>query len=158
MMIKTEFIRNLLEEELTRRGLFLVEVLVRPANKIAVYLDSVQGVTLEECMQVSRFLESRLDRNEEDFELEVSSPGLDKPLKLPVQFEKNVGRMLDVVKTDGMKITGKLLGISGGVISLDTEVTARDGRTGKRKTEHVLQEFRQEEIKTAKLNISLKSK
>ena len=157
-MIKTEFIRNLLEEELTRRGLFLVEVLVSPVNKIVVYLDSVQGVTLEECMQVSRFLESRLDRNEEDFELEVSSPGLDKPLKLPVQFEKNVGRMLDVVKTDGMKITGKLLGISGGVISLDTEVTARDGRTGKRKTEHVLQEFRQEEIKTAKLNISLKSK
>ena len=157
-MIKTEFIRNLLEEELTRRGLFLVEVLVSPVNKIVVYLDSVQGVTLEECMQVSRFLESRLDRNEEDFELEVSSPGLDKPLKLPVQFEKNVGRMLDVVKTDGMKITGKLLGISGGVISLDTEITARDNRTGKRRTEHVLQEVRQEEIKTAKVNISLKSK
>lgn len=157
-MIKTEFIRNLLEEELTQRGLFLVEVLVTPANKIVVYLDSLQGVTLEECMQVSRFLESRLDRNEADFELEVSSPGLDKPLKLPVQFEKNVGRMLDVVKSDGMKITGKLLGISGGVISLDTEVTTRDGRTGKRKTEHVLQEVRQEEIKTAKVNISLKSK
>lgn len=157
-MIKTEFIRNLLEEELTRRGLFLVEVLVSPVNKIVVYLDSVQGVTLEECMQVSRFLESRLDRNEEDFELEVSSPGLDKPLKLPVQFEKNVGRMLDVVKSDGLKITGKLLGISGGVISLDTEITARDSRTGKRKTEHVLQEVRQEEIKTAKVNISLKSK
>jgi ribosome maturation factor RimP len=157
-MIKTEFIRNLLEGELTQKGLFLVEVLVTPANKIVVYLDSLQGVTLEECMQVSRFLESRLDRNEEDFELEVSSPGLDKPLKLPVQFEKNVGRMLDVVKSDGMKITGKLLGISGGIISLDTEVTTRDGRTGKRKTEHVLQEVRQEEIKTAKVNISLKSK
>ncbi len=157
-MIKTEFIRNLLEEELTQRGLFLVEVLVTPANKIVVYLDSLKGVTLDECMQVSRFLESRLDRNEADFELEVSSPGLDKPLKLPVQFEKNVGRMLDVVKSDGMKITGKLLGIRGGVISLDTEVTTRDGRTGKRKTEHVLQEVRQEAIKTAKVNISLKSK
>jgi ribosome maturation factor RimP len=157
-MIKTEFIRDLLEEELTRRGLFLVEVMVRPVNKIVIYLDSMQGVTLDECMQVSRFLESRLDRNEEDFELEVSSPGLDKPLKLPVQFEKNVGRMLDVVKSDGMKITGKLLGISGGVISLDTEVTARDSHTGKRKTEHVLHEVRQEEIKTAKVNISLKSK
>lgn len=157
-MIKTEFIRNLLEEELARRGLFLVEVIVRPVNKIVVYLDSVQGVTLDECMQVSRFLESRFDRNEEDFELEVSSPGLDKPLKLPVQFEKNVGRMLDVVKSDGMKITGKLLGISGGLISMDTEITTRDKRTGKRKTEHVLQEVRQEEIKTAKVNLSLKSK
>jgi len=157
-MIKTEFIRNLLEEELTQRGLFLVEVLVTPANKIVVYLDSLQGVTLEECMQVSRFLGSRLDRDEEDFELEVSSPGLEKPLKLPVQFEKNVGRMLDVVKSDGMKITGKLLGITGGVISMDTEVTTRDGHKGKRKTEHVLQEIRQEEIKTAKVNISLKSK
>lgn len=158
MMIKTEFIRDLLEGELAQRGLFLVEVLVTPANKIVVYLDSLQGVTLEECMQVSRFLENRLDRNEEDFELEVSSPGLDKPLKLPVQFEKNVGRMLDVVKSDGIKITGKLLGISGGVISLDTEVMTRDGRTRKRKTEHVLLEVRQQEIKTAKVNISLKSK
>ena len=157
-MIKAETIRELLQDELIRRDLFLVEVLVKPVNKIAVYLDSMKGVTLDECMHISRFLESRLDRNEEDFELEVSSPGLDKPLKLPVQFEKNVGRMLDVVKTDGMKITGKLLGISGGVISLDTEITARDSRTGKRKTEHVLQEVRQEEIKTAKVNISLKSK
>ena len=157
-MIKAEFIRDLLEEELTRRGLFLVEVHVRPVNKIVVYLDSMQGVTLDECMHVSRFLESMLNRNEEDFELEVSSPGLDRPLILPVQFEKNIGRMLDVVKHDGMKITGKLLGISGGVISLDTEVTARDGRKGKRKTEHLLQEIKQEEIKTAKVIIGIKSK
>jgi hypothetical protein len=57
-----------------------------------------------------------------------------------------------------MKITGKLLGISGGENTMDTEITIRDNRTGKRKTEDVLQEIRQEEIKTAKVNISLKSK
>jgi ribosome maturation factor RimP len=158
MMIKTELIRDLLQDELALRGLFLVEVLVRPANKIVVFLDSMKGVTLDECMAVSRYLERKLDRNLEDFELEVSSPGLDRPLKLPVQFEKNTGRMLDVVKYDGIKVTGKLKGLSGGVVMLETEVTAKDPRTGKRKKDYKLQEIKQEEIKTAIVNISIKSK
>jgi len=156
-MIQAETIRELLQDELIRRDLFLVEVLVKPVNKITVYLDSMKGVTLDECMNISRFLESRLDRNTEDYELEVSSPGLDRPLKLPVQFVKNIGRLLDVVKYDGKKITGRLRGFNGGLILLETEVITRDSKTGKRKPELKLQEIKQEEIKTAKVIISLKS-
>lgn len=157
-MIKAETIRDLLQDELIRRDLFLVEVVVRPVNKIAVYLDSMKGVTLDECTIISRLLESRLDRDAEDFELEVSSPGLDRPLKLPVQFEKNMGRLLDVVKYDGKKITGILKGFSEKAIFLETEVAFRDSMTGKRKTELKSQEIKHEEVKTAKVNISLKSK
>jgi len=117
----------------------------------------MKGVTLDECMAVSRFLESRFDRNIEDFELEVSSPGLDRPLKLPVQFEKNIGRLLDVVKTDGIRLTGKLLGINADIIELETEVTVKDSKTGRKKKElkQIAVEF--EKIKTAKVVISLKS-
>jgi len=155
-MIRDEAIREHLEEELIRRGLFLVEAAVKPVNRIIVYIDSMAGVTLEECMSVSRYLEKKLDREVEDFELEVSSPGLDRPLKLPVQYEKNTGRMLDVLKTDGMKVTGKLLGISTGVIQLQTETTEKNGKTGKKTTRQELVEIKLQEIKTAKVIISLK--
>jgi len=156
-MINAESIRSFLQDELGPKGLFLVDVVVRPGNKILVYLDSMKGVTLDECMAVSRFLESRFDRNIEDFELEVSSPGLDRPLKLPVQFEKNIGRLLDVVKTDGIRLTGKLLGINADIIELETEVTVKDSKTGRKKKElkQIAVEF--EKIKTAKVVISLKS-
>src|SRR5512138_1678752 len=155
-MISADHIRELLEEETARQDLFLVDVVVRPGNKIGVYVDSMQGVTLETCISVSRFLESRLDRDKEDFELEVSSPGLDRPLKLPVQFIKNTGRMLDVVMKDGMKVSGKLLSIDNeGMITLEAEVTGKNEK-GKKKKELVAKQIKQEEIKSAKIVISLK--
>lgn len=145
-------------EELDRRGLFLVEILVRPVNRIVIYLDSMQGVTLEECTAVSRFLENRLRAGSEDFELEVSSPGLGNPLKLPVQYLKNVGRILDVVQYNGIKISGKLLGLEEGRVQLETEERVKDAQTGKKKTFRQQAVIKLEDIKTAKVNISLKSK
>jgi ribosome maturation factor RimP len=155
-MINAEIIRGYLREELTEKGLFLVDVLVKPANKIVVYIDSMIGITLAECITVSRYLENKLDRDSEDFELEVSSPGLDSPLKLLIQFEKNKGRMLDVLKIDGIKITGKLLQANNDSIQLDTEIIIKDTKTGKKKPEHKIQEIKFEEIKTAKVVISKK--
>jgi ribosome maturation factor RimP len=155
-MISADHIRELLEEEITRQDLFLVDIIVRPGNKIGIYVDSMQGVTLETCISVSRFLESRLDRDKEDFELEVSSPGLDRPLKLPVQFIKNIGRTLDVVMKDGIKVSGKLLSIDNdGIITLEAEVTGKNEK-GKKKKELVAKQIKQEEIKSAKIVISLK--
>jgi ribosome maturation factor RimP len=155
-MINSTQIRDLLDSELEKRELFLVEVVVRPGNKIALFIDSMKGITLDECSMVSKFLESRLDRENEDFELEVSSPGLDKPLKLPVQFEKNKGRILDVVKTDGIKISGKLQQIEGTIIRMEVEQKVKDNKTGKKRVESTIQEVELEEIKSAKVVISLK--
>lgn len=155
-MISETLIRELLNEELARRELFLVELQVRPANKIGIFIDNMKGVTLEECMAVSRFIESRLNRDEEDFELEVSSPGLDKPLRLPVQFLKNTGRQLDVVKADGTKITGQLTGVLSEAIVLETETLVKDGPKGRKTKVTQSVEVRFEEIKAAKVVISLK--
>lgn len=130
--------------------------MVRPGNRISIYVDSMKGVTLDECIAVSRFLEHRLDRNVEDYELEVSSPGLDRPLKLPMQYEKNTGRQLEVVKRDGIKIAGKLMHYFEGSIQLEAEVVLKDSKTGKKKKEITLQEIKLEEIKSAKVVISLK--
>lgn len=157
-MINAETIKGILQEELSAKGLFLVDVGVNPVNKIAVYIDSMKGVTMQECITVSRFLEHKLDREVEDFELEVSSPGLDRPLKMPFQFEKSLGRMLDVVKFDGIKLTGKLLQANSEGIELDTEVIIREAKKGKKRTEHLMQIIKFQEIKTAKIVISLKVK
>jgi ribosome maturation factor RimP len=153
-MINTATIRDLLEEEVKRLNLFIVDVVISPGNKIAVYVDSMEGVKIEECISLSRHLEGRLDRNTEDFELEVSSPGLDRPLKLPVQFVKNIGRFLDVVYTDGRKVSGKLAGTGDGIIRLENEITIKE--KGKKKKEVQLLEIKNEEIKSAKVVISLK--
>jgi len=89
--------------------LFLVDVVIRPTNKIAVYLDGDQGVTIEDCKHLSRHLEEKLDRETEDFDLTVSSPGADRPLKNPRQYSKNLGKELAIVTADGQKLTGKVL-------------------------------------------------
>jgi ribosome maturation factor RimP len=158
VMIHTAQIEKLLQEELVRKDLFLVEASVKPGNKIVVYIDSMKGVTLEECISVSRYLENLLDRDTEDFELEVSSPGLDKPLKLPVQFEKNIGKVLDVVKKDGNKVIGTLTGIQNGIIFTESTGIVKDPATGKKRKEVRVDEIPLEEIKSAKIVISLKSK
>jgi ribosome maturation factor RimP len=155
-MIDARFIRELLRKELELRGLFLVDLAIRPGNRILVYIDSMKGVTIEECTAVSRFIESKLDRDSEDFELEVSSPGLDKPLKLPVQFHKNVGRGLEVVTKDGLKTTGKLVAVNEDTLTLEVEVTEKDAVSGKKKKVIKSREIVFDHIKTAKVAVSFK--
>lgn len=157
-MIRSEFIKDILQEELPKLGLFLIEVKVGSGNHISVYADSMKGITIDECIMVSRFLEQKLDREKEDFELEVSSPGLSSSLKLPVQFEKNKGKLLDVLKTDGSKITGRLLEADPEAICLQSEDVVKDLKTHKKATEIKEHKIKFNEIKTAKVVISLKKK
>jgi ribosome maturation factor RimP len=155
-MIQVELVRSYLQDELPKRGLFLVEVTVSAGNRITVHADSMKGITIEECIGVSRFIESRFNRETEDYELEVSSPGLDNPLKQPEQYQKNLGRWLDVVTFDGLKTTGKLVNASEGSITLEIESIEKDDRTRKKVVVKKLLEKRMNEIKAAKIVISLK--
>ena len=155
-MIQAEFIRELLKEELIRRGLFLVDAMVKPGNRITVFIDSMVGVTIDECIAVSRFIENALNRDAGDFELEVSSPGLENPLKLALQFRKNMGKWLDVVMKDGIKITGKLLFADEALIKLETAGYEKDAKGHKKIMILKETELRFEDIKTAKVNISIK--
>ena len=130
---------------------FLVEVRLRPGNKIQVFLDADEGVSLGTCTQVNRKLYSKIEEaglfDPGNFELEVSSPGLDEPLKLPRQYQKNIGRGVEVVMKDGRKISGKLL--SAGESSISVEEVKGKGK----KQEIVLHTLLTEEIKTTKIQI-----
>jgi ribosome maturation factor RimP len=155
-MIKAGLVRELLEGILADMGLFLVEITVKPVNRVVVYIDSMSGVRIDECMTVSRYLGNRLSKDGEIFELEVSSPGLDKPLKLPVQYRKNINRNLTVIKYNGEVITGKLLKANHEIIKLETEVSIKDNKTGKKKAGYQVHEIKFDEIKKAKVVISFK--
>jgi ribosome maturation factor RimP len=107
-MINSKQINSIIEAGLKETDIFLVETEIRPGNHIRVFIDSPEGVTIEECAKVSRLIESGLDREIEDFDLEVSSPGLNAPLKVLPQYMKNLGREVDVIRNDGSKVSGKL--------------------------------------------------
>ncbi len=94
------------------KPLFLIDIRMKPGNKIIVIVDGDQGVTVEDCIQLHRHIESQLDRNVEDYDLTVSSAGMEMPLSKRRQFQKNVGRKMKLVFEDGKNIEGKLLSMN----------------------------------------------
>ncbi len=103
-----EKVAVLLDEALEEnQALFLIDFKVTPDNKITVTIDGDNGVSVQDCMNVSRHIEHSLDREETDFALEVSSAGATAPLQHQRQFKKNLGRRLQV-RTNGEKIEGML--------------------------------------------------
>jgi ribosome maturation factor RimP len=94
-----DMIRAWLQPELERRNLFLVDLKSSGGKKYEVFIDGENNVTIDECAEVSRYLEKLLDEEgsvPEDYNLEVSSPGMGNPLKVPQQYKKRIGRVLDI--------------------------------------------------------------
>ena len=105
-----EKVAQLLESALEEnKSLFLIDLNISEENHIRVVLDGDKGVTVEDCMTVSRAIEHNLDREEYDFSLEVMSSGASEPLTLPRQFKKNIGRNLKVKTKKDEKIEGELI-------------------------------------------------
>jgi len=120
-MIEKQKIQGLVEEFIKGTGLFLVTVKISNANRIIVLADKKEGITIDECAAIHRHIENGLDRDKEDFELQVSSPGLDIPFGVIEQYLKNEGKKVEVVDNEGSKYTGKLKNITRGGFELETE-------------------------------------
>ncbi len=105
-------ILGLIKDKLEGTDKFLVDLHISSSNRINVAIDGDNGITIDDCVELSRYIEKSLNRDEEDFELNVASAGLDSPLKLHRQYVKNIGRFIDVTTTDGEKTTGKLMEVS----------------------------------------------
>ena len=95
--MKTEEIKHLIEPVLTEHHLFLVELKISKDNVIEVFVDALEGVNIQTCIAVSREIESSLNRDEEDFELTVSSAGLGYPFKVEQQYQKNLGKSVEIL-------------------------------------------------------------
>ena len=117
-------------------NIFIVDIKISTSNKINVLIDSITGTTIKDCITVSRNIENNLDREVEDFELEVSTPGLSEAFKVPQQYEKNLGRQVETQLKDGHKIKGELKGFDGNIIELVEEKMIKpEGEKRKRKVE-----------------------
>jgi ribosome maturation factor RimP len=133
-MIDKVKIAELVNEKLTEDQ-FLVDVKVSSSNVIDIMVDSDTGISINQIVEISRFVESNLDREVEDFELSVFSAGLSEPLSLVRQYKKNIGTEIDVLLTSGQKLTGIL--IKADDQGIDLEVTTKEKSEGSKKKELV---------------------
>jgi ribosome maturation factor RimP len=130
---------------------FLVEVRIKPTNNVKVFLDGDQGISIEKCVQVNRALYKQLEESGlfpgDDFSLEVSSPGLDEPLKSLRQYKKNIGRQIETLLQDGTKKEGRLMEVSeDGIVMEETK--------GKNKKREVISHaLLFDNIKTTKIQV-----
>lgn len=120
-MIDKQQVIELVDDYLGNGPLFLVSVRVSTQNRILILVDGDQGVNISDCVKLSRHIESSLDREQEDFELQVSSVGVGQPLQLARQYRNNEGRRLEVTNTQGEKLSGKLIEVSDEGIGLERD-------------------------------------
>ena len=131
--------------------LFLVEIRIKPTNNIKVYIDGNHGVSVDRLVQYNRKLYKQLEEEgmfpEGDFSLELSSPGLDEPLKLHRQYLKNIGRYVEVTGKEGKRVEGKLISAT------DTEIVVEEVKGKGKKMETVQHTISFDDIKITKIQI-----
>jgi ribosome maturation factor RimP len=150
-MIEKQKIQGLVEEYIKGTGLFLVSVKVSNANRITVLADKNEGITIDECAAIHRYIENGLDRNNEDFELQVSSPGLDMPFGVIEQYFKNEGKKVEVLDNEGTKYMGKLKNVTNGGFEIETEIKVKG------KTKELIDiSFNLEQIKSVRVILTIK--
>ena len=152
---KEELIQGLVEEKIAdREDLFFVDVSVLSNGKVEILVDGDQGVNIDDCADISRFVGFHLEEKEVfsgPYRLEVSSPGVGKPLKLHRQYLKNIGRKIKVLTTEGEELQGTLLVVEED--RFEMEYVYKE----KRKKAEVLKKYIAfEQVKETKVQISFK--
>ena len=107
-MIDRNVVSGIVNEWLEDKDYFLVDVSVSPDDKIVVEIDHAEGVWIDDCVELSRFIESKLDREQEDYELEVGSAGIGQPFKVLKQYLIHIGKEVEVLTKEGKKLEGVL--------------------------------------------------
>ena len=111
-MISKSAVQQAVEAWLEGKEYFLVDVDVTPDDRIVVEIDHADGVWIEDCASLSRFIEDRLDRDDEDYELEVGSAGIGQPFKVEQQYINSIGKEIEVLMSDGKKLCGILKSVN----------------------------------------------
>jgi len=124
-MISKKIVLELIEERIEDTDIFIVDVDISTGNKISITLDADDGLSIEKCMSVSRNVEHNLDREEEDFSLEVTSFGLSNPFVMPRQYQKYIGKKVEVITHEMKKYQGILLAFDENGLDLELELTKK---------------------------------
>ena len=156
MIAKKEIIR-LAQERINEldNGNYLVDVNISSNNAISVRMDNLHsGVSVKDCVSVSRNIEHNLDREQEDFELQVSSPGLDQPFMVKQQYLKNIGRNVMVTTFSEEIISGELIKANQKEISIKEIKTVKNKLTNKKQQVETIHQLLMSEVRETKLIIS----
>ena len=145
LMIDKFKVLDIVKDVLEGSDKYLVNMKITPDNRIFVDLDGDNGINIDDCIEVSRAIENSLNRDEEDFELNVSSAGADSPLKMPRQYRRHVGRELSVEPFEGAKVEGILTEAGDSQFTIKTK--------GSKKEPSKELTFAYEDVKTARVLI-----
>ena len=155
-MIEKNIVKQIVEEWLQDKDYFLVDLSVSNDNRIVVEIDHAEGVWIEDCVELSRFIESKLDREKEDFELEVGSAGIGQPFKVHQQYVNHLGKDVEVLTRDGVKYQGELHEVNDDTFSILRTVKKKEEGAKRPRMVEELVIFRYDEVKYTKYLISFK--
>ena len=153
-MIDKNVVKKLVEEGLQDKEYFLVSIEISPDDRIVVEIDHADGVWIEDCVALSKYIEDHLNRDEEDYELEVGSAGLGQPFKVPQQYINFIGKEVEVLDADGKKVKGILKAVEGNDFTVGVEEKVKiEGkkRPVKQEVDHV---YQMDKVKYTKYIIS----
>ena len=156
-MITKETIKTLVEEWLQKGDYFLVDIQMDGADdRIVIEIDCADGVWIEDCAELSRFLQERIGEELGDYELEVGSAGLGQPFKVEQQYVNHVGDQVEVVTADGKKVTGVLKSVDGRSFVVSTqEKQVPEGKKHPVKVD-VDREYSMDEVKSTRYLLAFK--
>ncbi|GAA6529465.1 MAG: ribosome assembly cofactor RimP [Prevotella sp.] len=155
-MIDRSVVKDIVEDWLKDKEYFLVDIQISEDDHIVVEIDHADGVWIDDCVELSKYIESRLDRDEEDYELEVGSAGLGQPFKVPQQYKNYVGKQVEVEDSEGKKVRGVLKSVDGNdfVVAVSEKVKVEGKkRPVKMDVDHT---YQMDKVKYTKYLISFK--
>lgn len=148
--MEIEYVKKIVEPILAAGGLFLADLKISRDNVIEVYVDSMTGVDIQTCIDLSKEIEKHLDRDAEDFELTVASAGIGYPFKVEQQYAKNVGKPVEAKLKDGRKIEGVLKAFDAESVTIEREERQAVPGSKKKQTVQIEERIRREELKEIK--------
>ena len=155
-MIEKETIKKLVDEWLEGKDYFLVDIEIGNDNKIVVEIDHADGVWIEDCVERSKHIEDNLDRDKEDFELEVGSAGLGQPFKVLQQYVNFIGKEVEVLDAEGKKYKGVLKEVDGNTFTVTTKEKMKVEGKKRPVIADVDRNFEMDKVKYTKYIISFK--
>ena len=155
-MIDKSFVKSLVEQWLEGKDYFLTDLTISTDDRIVVEIDHEEGVWIEDCVELSRYIESHLDREQEDFELEVGSAGIGQPFKVLRQYEIHQGERGEVLTTESKKLQGTLGGVTPEGFTLTIEEKVREEGAKRPKLVEREVPFSFDQVKSTKYVIDFK--
>jgi len=157
-MIDKELLKQTVLNAIEGTGVFLVDISVTPDNDIVVEIDSNESIDLDLCASIHNKIEEGLDRDKEDYSLEVGSAGLTAPFKVVEQYTKNLGKEVEILTRDGRKIVGTLTAVDGDTSSFTVEVPTKVKEPGAKRptTQMVPEHLKMDDCRLVKPHFSFK--